>query len=156
MGTQLCLADLALGVRYSLRLTKKHWTNFVSTPVPKNLCLWTSLLSTYSLRYFSPERVPDGPGCPQNPHPTQLFILNSFCFNKFVLKLIPGFAPTQVHQVPVGAPHADQAGASGLPYISQWDSPSPSHHKHQPKWANVRRWKETQILRGSDPLVIKL
>ena len=39
---------------------------------------------------------------------------------------------------------------------AQWDSPSPSHHKHQPKWANVRRWKETQILRGSDPLVIKL
>ena len=39
---------------------------------------------------------------------------------------------------------------------AQWDSPSPSHHKHQPEWANVRRWKETQILSASDPSVIEL
>ena len=40
--------------------------------------------------------------------------------------------------------------------FSKWDSPSPSHLKHQPKWVNVRRWKETKILSASDPIAIWL
>ena len=46
--------------------------------------------------------------------------------------------------------------SNGILPFTQWDSPSPSHLKHQPKWANERRWKETYILSASDPLVIKL
>ena len=41
-------------------------------------------------------------------------------------------------------------------FYAQWDSPSPSHHKHPPKWANICGWKETSVLGLSDPLAIKL
>lgn len=38
---------------------------------------------------------------------------------------------------------------------AQWDSPSPSHHKHQPKWEKVRRWKEAKILPTFQPHMVQ-
>ena len=46
---------------------------------------------------------------------THLNIPNSFCFNNFAQKSIPGDVRVQVLQEPVGASHADQGRKSGMP-----------------------------------------
>ena len=67
-----------------------------------------------------------------NLKPTQLIILDSFCFNNFSKKSISGDVRAQVLQEPVGVSHADQgrksevhnlfsdpggqAGSNGTPY----------------------------------------
>ena len=70
----------------------------------------------------------------KNLKPTQFYVLNNLCFNKFPKKCIPGDARAQVLQEPVGASHADQgrksevyhpfpdpggqAGSNGTPYVT--------------------------------------
>ena len=46
---------------------------------------------------------------------THLNIPNSFCFNNFAQKSIPGDVRAQVLQEPVGASHGDQGRKSGVP-----------------------------------------
>ena len=48
------------------------------------------MLSASSLQYLSSGLVPDGMEVHKTLIPTQIFIPNSFYFNKFILKLIPG------------------------------------------------------------------
>ena len=47
---------------------------------------------------------------------THLIIPNSFCFNNFAQKSIPGDVRAQVLQEPVGASHAYQGRKSGMPH----------------------------------------
>ena len=49
----------------------------------------------------------------ENLKPTQIYMLNNFCFNNFPKKLIPGDARGQVLQEPVSASHAVQGWKSG-------------------------------------------
>ena len=63
---------------------------------------------------------------------THLNIPNSFCFNNFAQKSIPGDVRAQVLQVPVGASHADQVRKSGMhhPFLDpggQEESPGTPH-----------------------------
>ena len=48
---------------------------------------------------------------------THLNIPNSFCFNNFAQKSIPGDVRAQVLQEPVGASHGGQGRKSGMPSI---------------------------------------
>ena len=75
----------------------------------------------------------------ENLKPTQIYMLNNFCFNNFPKKLIPGDVRAQVLQEPVGASHADQgrkscaqstfldpggqAGSNGTPHLGFGSSP---------------------------------
>ena len=56
-----------------------------------------------------------------NLKPTQLIILDNFCFNNFSKKSIPGDFRAQVLQEPAGASHADQGRKSGKVSI-RWPS----------------------------------
>ena len=76
-------------------------------------------------------------------------ILSHFDYG-FVVVDFAGKGQLQGHPLPALTFDLDD-GETGLKLVkqvldvipAQRGSPSPSHHKHQPKWADIRRWKET-------------